>query len=213
MELLGRVAIIALVVIVIAAAAFLLATHVIAGPLTSQQAVQYVLSDMRAGNPSANITVINVSASALKADSWNIVLSVVYNASRSCPTLFIEDFDYPAVGLVPSVDNLYTTHCVVYGISTAPSYVISSPYIAIARSTNQSTQIMAYANTFGYNNTFVRARFFSTLNPNATPLQENLTSVWLINYTAQGANYSEYAIMSSSGAMIANYNEQSAAQK
>ncbi len=206
MELLGRVAIIAAVVIVIAAVAFLLSSHVISGALTSQQAVQYVLSDMRASNPSANITVINVSASALKAGSWNIVLSAVYNASKPCPTLFIEDFDYPATGLVPSVDNLYTSHCVIYGISTAPSYVISSPYIAIARSYNQSfAPITAYVRAAGYNNTFVHARFFSTLNYSATPLNENFTSVWLINYTAKSANHSEYVVMSSSGAIIANY--------
>jgi hypothetical protein len=214
MELLGRVAVIALIVVVAAAAAFLLSGHVISGPLTSQQAVQYVLSDMRASNPSANITVINVSASALKASSWDIVLSAVYNASKPCPTLFIEGFDYPATGLVPSVDNLYTAHCVIYGISTAPSYVISSPYIAIARSYNQSfAPVMTYVNGFGYNNTFVHARFFSTLGGNATPLGETFSSVWLINYTAKNAGYSEYAVMSSSGSIIANYTAQAAMQK
>src|SRR5271157_5012392 len=138
MELLGRVAMIALIVIAIASAAFLLSTHAISPNLTAPQAVQYVLSDMRASNPSANISVINVSPSTLKQGSWDVVLSVVYNASTPCPTLFIEGFDYPATGLVPSVDNLYTSHCVISGISIAPSYVISSPYIAIARSYNQS---------------------------------------------------------------------------
>jgi hypothetical protein len=208
MELMGRVAVIALVVIVAAALGFLLFDHVISGPLTSQQAVQYVMSDMRASNPTASIAVINVTSSTLKAGSWDIALSVVYNSSEPCPTLFIEGFDYPATGLVPSVDNLYTSHCVIYGISTAPSYVISSPYIAIARSYNQSfAPITSYVSTFGYNNTAVHAKFFSALAGNATPLRENFTSVWLINYTAKGAAYSEYAVMSSSGTIVAHYIE------
>jgi len=208
MELLGRVAMIALIVIAIASAAFLLSTHAISPNLTAPQAVQYVLSDMRASNPSANISVINVSASTLKAGSWDVVLSVVYNASRPCPTLFIEGFDYPATGLVPSVDNLYTSHCVVYGLSTAPSYVISSPYIAIARSYNQSFMpVTSYVDGFGYNNTQVHARFFSSIGMTSTPLQRNFTSVWLVNYTARDATYSEFAVMSSSGSIIANYTE------
>ncbi len=211
MELIGRVAIIAVVVIMIAAAAFLLFSHVIAGQLTSQQAVQYVLSDVRASNPSANITIINVSSS--KVVSWNITLSVVYNASKPCPTLFIEYFDYPATGLVPTTENRYTANCVVYGLSTAQPYVISSPYIAIARSYNQSAQMRAYVHTFGYNNTTVHANFYSALGASATPLGENFTSVWLINYTAKSAGYSEYAILGSSGAVIANYTSQIPAQK
>jgi hypothetical protein len=206
MELFGRVAIIAAVVIVVAAAASLLPSHVIAGAPTSQQAVQYVIRDMRANNPRANITVINVSSSTLKSGSWNIVLSVVYNASRPCPTLFIEGFDYPATNLVPSVDNLYTAHCVIYGVSDAPSYVISSPYIAIAMSYNQSpAAIRSYVDTFGYNNTRVAAKFFPTMSSGATPAGRNFTSVWLINYTANDATYSEYAVMGSSGLMLANY--------
>ncbi len=206
MELLGRVAIVAGIVIVLAAAVFLLSKHVMSGPLTSQQAVQYVLRDMRDNNPSANITVINVSSSTLKSGSWDIVLSVVYNASRPCPTLFIEAFDYPATNLVPSVDNLYTSHCVIYGVSTAPSYVISSPYIAIAMSYNQSpVRVRSYVDAFGYNNTRVAAKFFSALGSGATPTGKNFTSVWLINYTANDANYSEYVVMGSSGSMLANY--------
>lgn len=208
MDLLGRVAIIVLVVIVAATVAFMLIGPVFSGPLTSQQAVQLVLKDMRNSTPDANISVITVQPSTLKTGSWNIVLSVVYNASKPCPTLFIETFDYPALGFVPSVDNLYTSHCVIYGISTAPSYVISSPYIAIARSYNQSfAPVTSYVKTFGYNNTVVHARFLSQ-GGNATPLNGNFTSVWLVNYTAKNAPYSEYVVMSSSGTIVANYTSQ-----
>lgn len=206
MELFARVGVIAVLVIAIAALAFIATGHGISAPLTQDQAVQYVLSDVRSNNPAANISVIAVSPSVLKAGSWDIVLSVVYNATRPCPTLFIEAFDYPATGFVPSVDNLYTTRCVVYGASTAPSYVISSPYIAIARSYNQSfAPITDYVGAFGYNNTQVRARYFANLNESETPLQRPFQNVWLINYTARYATYSEFVIMTASGSMLANY--------
>ncbi|MDE1810819.1 MAG: hypothetical protein KGH66_02150, partial [Candidatus Micrarchaeota archaeon] len=130
-----KVGVIVVVLIVIAGAAFILFQHTAAsGAVSSDQAVQFVKSDLLQMNPSANITLINVSPSRLQTGSWNIVLSVVYNATRPCPTLFIEGYDYPATGLVPSLDNLYTTKCVINGVSGAPSYVISSPEIAIARS-------------------------------------------------------------------------------
>lgn len=208
MELLARVGIISVIVIVIASVAFLLLQQSLSGSVTSPQAVQYVLSDMRAINPTANISVIGVSPSTLKSGSWSVVLSVVYNATRPCPTLFIEAFDYPATGFVPSVDNLYTTRCVVYGLSVAPSYVISSPYIAIARSFNQSPPVLTgYVGSYGYNNTQVHAAYFANLGANATPLRQPFQNVWLMNYTAKYATYSAFVVMSSSGAIIANYTQ------
>jgi hypothetical protein len=206
MDLLGTVAIIAIVLIIIFTAGFVLLKNNTEKQLSSAQAVQFVLNDLKASNPNANITVINVSNSTLKKGSYDIVLSIVYNASKPCPTLFIEGFDYPATGLVPSVDNLYTKNCIIYGISSAPSYVISSPQIAIARSYNQGiSQITNYVSTFGYNNTMVTARFYPYLNDNATNLGQSYYNVWLIKYKAKSINYSVYAVMDSSGTVIANY--------
>jgi hypothetical protein len=206
MDLLGTVAVIVLVLILVLTAGFVLLKHNTQTTLTSAQAVQLVINDLKTSNPGANITVVNVSNSTLKQGSYNIVLSIVYNSTKPCPTLFIEGFDYPATGLVPSVDNLYTKNCIIYGLSTAPSYVISSPEIAIARSYNQGiNQITSYVSTFGYNSTSVNAMFYPYLNANTTKLGRSFYNVWLIKYKATGANYSVYAVLDSSGAVAGNY--------
>lgn len=204
MGLLTRVAIIVLILIVVFTAGFLIFRRTTSHQLTPQQAEQFVINDLKSSNPSANISVISITNSTLKAGSYNIVLSIVYNATRPCPTLFIEGFDYPATGLVPSIDNLYTKNCVIYGLSDAPSYVISSPEIAIARSYNQGIgQITSYVSTYGYNNTVVTAKFYPSLND--TSLGNNFYNAWLIRYRATNSNYSIYAVMDSSGTVVGNY--------
>lgn len=206
MDLLGKVAIVVVILVVVFSAGFIIFKRSTESQLTSSQAVQFVINDLKASNPGANITIINVSNSTLKRGSYNIVLSIIYNATRPCPTLLIEGFDYPATGLVPSVDNLYTKNCEIYGLTGAPSYVISSPEIAIARSYNQGIgQITNYVSTFGYNNTIVTARFYPSLSDNVTHLGQNFHNVWLIKYNAMNANYSVYAVLNSSGAVAGNY--------
>ncbi|HVC58443.1 MAG TPA: hypothetical protein VND15_03140 [Candidatus Acidoferrales bacterium] len=207
MDLFLKVGIIVVVLIVVAGIGFILFQHAKGSTaVTSDQAVQFVKSDLIEMNPSANITTINVSPSRLQTGSWDIVLSIVYNATRPCPTLLIQGFDYPATGLVPSLDNLYTTKCVIYGMSDAPSYVISSPLIATARSYNESPKsVSTYVSAYGYNNTVVHSKFYTMLNSSVTGSSRNFTNVWLVNYTANRATYSEYLVMDSSGTVIANY--------
>ncbi|MGI0135315.1 MAG: hypothetical protein ACREBW_10205 [Candidatus Micrarchaeaceae archaeon] len=209
MDLFAKVGIAVIVLIIIAAAAFVVASHATGGGnVSSSTAQSLVISDLKSASPGANITVISVTPSTLQQGSWNIVLALAYNSTRPCPTLSIEAFDYPATGLVPSVDSLYTKSCVIYGISQAPSYVISSPLIAIARSYNQSSSPGAsYVNAFGYNNTAVNAKFYASLNASATPLDTIYYNAWLINYTASGAQYSQFIVMDSSGQITANYTQ------
>jgi hypothetical protein len=84
--------------------------------------------------------------------------------------------------------------------------VISSPAVAIARSYSSGVApVLDYVKAYGYNNTVVHARFFSMLNKNMTPMNQTFSNVWLINYTAKGAVYSQFAILSSSGSIIGNY--------
>lgn len=212
MDLFAKVGIVVIALIIIAAVAFVIASHTNSGGnIPSSSAESLVISDLKSANPNANITVVSVSPSTLEAGSWNIALAVAYNTTRPCPTLSIEAFDYPATGLVPSVDSLYTKGCVIYGISQAPSYVISSPLIAIANSYNQtSSPAKGYVSTFGYNNTVVRAKYYATLNASATPLNATYYNVWLVNYTSKYATYSLFLLTASSGNIIANYTQRRA---
>ena len=201
MGLLERAIVAAVVIVlVVAGVIFIYGKSAQAAPLTESQAVQIVGSDIRAGNPAANITLISVSNSSTEKDSWNVVYSVAYNVTRPCPTLQIEGFDYPATGLVPSIDNLYTQNCTIYGISDAPTYVISSPEIAIVRSyTIHNATIDNYVSDYGYNNTRVYARFYQNLPANETPNGTNMSAVWVVRYSASGASSFEYAVMGQAG--------------
>ncbi len=201
MELLERVAILAIIiVVVIAGLVFLYGDSIKPAPLTESQAIQIVGSDIRAGNPAANITLISASNSTAENNSWNIIYSVAYNVTRACPTLQIEGFDYPATGLVPSIDNLYTQNCTIYGISDAPTYVISTPEIAIVRSyTIHNSTIDSYVSDYGYNNTYVYARFYQNLPANETPNGANMSAVWVVKYSSPASAASEYAIMNQAG--------------
>ena len=106
--------------------------------------------------------------------------------------------------------NLYTQKCVVYGLSDdAPTYVISSPYIAIAQSYNQSlshniTQVTYYVSDYGYNNTAVSAQYYPYLNNTQTNLAKGYYNVWLVRYKAVAANYSVYTVLGNS-TVLANY--------
>ena len=193
----------AIIVLVIAGVIFIYGNGAHAAPLTESRAIQIVGSDIRAGSPAANITLISVSNSSAERNSWNIVYSVAYNVTRPCPTLQIEGFDYPATGLVPSIDNLYTQACTIYGISDAPTYVISSPEIAIVRSyTIHNSTIDNYVSDYGYNNTRVYARFYQNLPASDTPSGSNMSAVWVVRYSANGASSSEYAVMNQAGSML-----------
>ncbi len=205
MNLFAKVTLGIVILVIVAAVAFLAVRHFSSSTITPQQAEAFVVSDLKQQDPSVNITIVNVSPSSLEKGSWNVVVGLVYNASRACPTVLIEGYDYPAMTLLSSIYNLYTNGCKIYGISSAPSYVISLPQIAIARATNMSTPASSYVYTFGYNNTFVKAKHFSILNSSATPFGENFTDVWLVNYTATNANYSEYVVLSSYGSSLGAY--------
>jgi hypothetical protein len=207
MDLLEKVAVIAIVVIAVAALGFFLYSAVSGGALTEQQALQTVRNDEALKHPNANISVISVTPSTLKANSWDMVFSIVDNGTRPCPALSIEEFDYPAFSLLNSTVNTYTKGCKVYGEASN----ISTPAIAIVESYNNtingtsSEAARDYVSTYGYNNTVVHARSFAVLNSSTTPLDETLDNVWIVNYTATGASHSLFVIIGRSGSVVASY--------
>jgi hypothetical protein len=189
MDLLEKVGIIVVILVVVFSAVFLLMQSGKKSQLTAAQALQFVINDVRAASPNANITVVSVSNSTVQKGSYSIVLSVVYNATRACPTLFIDMFDYPAFSLSNSTENLYTygnqSMCTINGLvnSSTSTYLIGSPYVAIARSySSKIPQIMNYVKRFGYNNTNVDASYYSNLTN--THLPNNYYNAWLVRYNA-----------------------------
>ncbi len=216
MDLLAKVGVLIVVLIIIFSAGFLLFVHPSRSQLTQAQAEQTVLTDIKTLNPNATVSIVAASASKQYNGSWDIVLSVVYNATRPCPSLSIQEYDYPALGLsgTPVTDNQYSGvsggHCVIYGLSSAPTYVISSPEIAIARSYNASPpELVAFVNMYGYNDINAYASFFANMSPSTTPLNATFSNVWLVNYTSPLSPTREYVILGQSGQILGNYTETS----
>ncbi len=212
MELLGKVAIIVIVLVIIFSAAFLIFQNTNKAPITAAQAEQFAINDVKASNPNANITIVSVSNSTVQKGSYSIVMSVAYNTTRACPTLFIDLFDYPVFSLSNSTENLYTygnaNKCTVNGLlnSSSTNYVIGSKYVAIARSYSQNIpQIIAYVSRYGYNSTNVSAAYYPNLSARITGLSNNYYNAWLVHYKAAKANYSVYAVIDSAGSVAANY--------
>jgi hypothetical protein len=210
MDLLEKVGVIVIVLVVVSSIVFLLLQNGKNPQLTASQAVQLVINDVRATNPNANITVVSVSNSTVQKGSYSIVLSVAYNSTRACPTLFIDMFDYPAFSLSNSTENLYTygnaNRCTINGLvnSSTSTYVIGSKYVAIARSYSKNIpQITSYVNSYGYNNTDVDASYYSNLT-NAH-LANTYYNAWLVRYKASAADYSVYVVIDSSGSVAGNY--------
>ncbi len=202
MGLIRSVAILSLVIVAVIATAFGISSLLRGAQgqsVTQAQAEQFVLNDLRQSSPGADITIINVTSSTLKAGSWDVVVSVVSNATTPCPTFLTEQFDYPAVTLVPSVEDLYTSGCKVYGLANAPSYVISAAPVAITRAYDfGNSTILDYIGAH-MNDVVVHARLYTVLNASATPLARQFNDTWLINYSASGAPVSLHVLMDRSG--------------
>ncbi|MEM3827037.1 MAG: hypothetical protein QXR58_00345 [Candidatus Micrarchaeaceae archaeon] len=207
MHLLSKVTLIAIIIILLALIVFYAARQPASSAITKQQAESFVISDLMQSNPNASINVINAAPSTLKSGSWSIMVSIIYNSTRACPTVLVKSFDYPAFTLSSVVDS-YTTGtipCAVHGLSNVSSYLISLPQVAIAIATNSSMQASSYASLFGYNKTVAHAHFYSSLASSSTPLGKNLSNVWLVNYTASDSNYSEYVVLGSTGGVVGSF--------
>ncbi len=204
MGLLSTAAIIAVIAIIIAGVVLYAFTRApVASKLTLNQAEALVINDIKAQNPTANVTLLpGVSNSNLEQGSFYIPLSVVYNGTSPCPTLLIETFDYPATGLHPSNDTQLTSYngyaCNVYIHGELPPY---APLFIASSYASGNNAITAYVNMFGYSGTSVSANY----QTNATILG-NSTNVWLIKYSATGSSNSLYAILDPSGAILQTYN-------
>lgn len=204
MELLAKIGVLVVILIVIAGIIFALTYTVANTKLTAQQATNLVITDLKQSNPGATVFTINVMNSPTYNDSYDITMGVVLNATSPCPTLFIDSFDYPAFSLLNSTDTLFTTKCMISNAASTSPYLISSPFVAIARASNASIAALSdYINSYGYSNITVYAsRFVNTFN---SPIGA-YSNVWLVNYTAKNVPYSEYVVIDySSGSVLGNY--------
>jgi hypothetical protein len=205
MGLLLSVAVIAVIVIAVAAIAFLVFTTAAVNPLlTVANAKSLVVNDIKTQSPNANVTIISVSNST-HAASWLITLSIIYNGSKPCPTVLIEQFDYPATGLHPTNDTQASGFnsgvCSVYIHGSLPPY---APLFIASSYASKNPYLISYTTEFGYGNTFVTAT--PSQDETNSSLFGNQTNVWLVRYKATTANYSISAVLDQSGKVMQTYN-------
>ncbi|MEM3841099.1 MAG: hypothetical protein QXN59_00165, partial [Candidatus Micrarchaeaceae archaeon] len=172
MDLLSK-AIITAVILVIAAILLISFRDLIpvhSKPLNATSVSQLVISDMKQSYPNATISLLYANRSYSNSSSWTVTLGVVYGPSTPCPTVKVENFNYPATGLLPTVIEVYSNYskgvCHVYGLpnSALPyfSYTVTSPETAIARAYNSDyAPLVQFINQSGFSNVTASASFFN----------------------------------------------------
>ncbi|MCL4375323.1 hypothetical protein M1394_00790 [Candidatus Marsarchaeota archaeon] len=205
MDLLSKTVIVAAVIIVIMIAFYygVVGLHLGKKAVTSQEAAQIVLTDLKNSNQNAVINITNVSPSVYSG-SWHIIASVVYNATSPCPSYSVYSFDYPQYGLVNRTENSYTYACQIYGYGGSGPYEIESYPAAITFSyISNTTGVMRYIHKYGFSNVRVRATY-----QNRTMLSgRNFSNVWVVVYSSNATQTSLYDILSQqNGSVEAVYN-------
>jgi hypothetical protein len=212
MGILSTAAVIAVIAIVVAGGLFVLLHKTTTSKLTAQGAEGLVVNDIKAQNPGANVSLINATNSTQAKNSWLITLSVVYNGSRPCPTVQIEQFDYPAFGLHSYNPNTYSSfnsgvcHVPPTQNQALPVTLPIKSAIVIATSyASGYNAITSYVNLYGYNNTHVSACLVPSTDCNGAAFGGNETNTWLVKYNASDATYSLYVTLDQSGTVLNSY--------
>ncbi len=184
MDLLAKVLILAVVLIAVLASARYLVSQS-PGQVSNAQAVASVTNYLNTNYPGAVVNITSVNASQVPG-SWHIVAAIINNASSACPDYFVESFDYPKFGFVPTPQNNYTSGCVIYGVQKGLPYNVTSYPVAVAKSYDYNlTQVRIFMNRYGYSNVQVSATYHNSI----TLDYKNYSHVWLVTYSDTHAPY------------------------
>lgn len=203
MELLSKVAIVAVILIALSISAALLLRHSSQpSNITASYAKSFVLADLHQSAPTANFTVLNVSSGG--TNSWTVLVAASYNTTTPCPTYLTESFNYPGTNLAPTIDNIYISNCTVRQVPSSSGGEITLPVIAIGEATEQARSggdplLLNYLQTHPLDSIYTRAYFYSSYNSIVEGTRVNGSDIWVVNYTSKDANYSVYAVLNSTG--------------
>ncbi len=203
MDLLSKTAIVVAVIVIAVFAGYSLSKYVSFGQqVTEAQAESLVLHDLQNANPGAVVNVTNATPSQYLG-SWHIVTSVVTNETSPCPSYYLYSFDYPKYGFVYRVDNIYTSNCLIYGITPGKPYPIGSYPVAITKAHLLNLSVVnKFIEKYGFGGVVVRANYYGTIFFN----NANYTKVWLVNYTtANSVSYVSVLISQSNGTEETTY--------
>jgi hypothetical protein len=199
MDLLTRVVVYAVIIVAVLFAVYYAAGMIPAPAPTRQQAAvnitQYLDGIYGSG---ANVTITNITQSSKYPGSWQVLASVVENATSPCPSYQSYYYIYPKFGLVNVTENIYTTgipNCTVRYY--APGNKVTSAPEAITLAHNISS-VRQYIQSYGFSNVKVSAMPY-----NQTIISgRNFSNVWWISYVAPKANYTLYAVISQNNGSV-----------
>ncbi|MDE1825541.1 MAG: hypothetical protein KGH61_03665 [Candidatus Micrarchaeota archaeon] len=203
MNLLMQVIVAAIIVAVILVVVYVGVQSIGLGQhVTELQAVSLVQHDIQNQNPDTLVEITNVTPSQYSG-SWHITAAVTYNSTSPCPSYVSYSFDYPKYGFVSTLENNYTSDCVIYGFDKNKSYVFEFGPLAVARSYDLGIpSVNAFVEKFGFSNVTAQATFYNVLNVGG----KSQSDVWLVNYSSPRSKYSEFvALTQVNGNLIANY--------
>ncbi len=202
MELLERVGIIAIVVVIVFSLAVLIhgfITHKSSSYVSESDALSTVMSDIKLNNPSSNVTLLSIKKSNISNDTWSMSFRVINYQDYACPTLEIENYNYPALTLVPSVINVYTSDCKIF--VSNPCYVsnITSYPILLACLYHQNdSELNGFINTYGYHTVKANPKFYKSYVQNNKTYED----VWFTKYYTANSTYNLSVLSDFNGVII-----------
>ena len=170
--------------------------------LTRSEAVSQVVDYLQNSNQGAVVNITNATEST-SPGSWDVVATVITNATKQCPSYLAYYFDYPRYGFVNGTQTIYTSGCKVYGYNKSRTYIIGSYPVAITMVHLLNLSVVnKFSGEYGAN-VVVSAYYNKTSNVGG----QEYNNTWTIRYSAPEASNSLYIVISQlNGTYIASYN-------
>ncbi|MEM3791484.1 MAG: hypothetical protein QXL16_02035 [Candidatus Micrarchaeaceae archaeon] len=199
MDLLSKSLIFALVASLAIVAIYSAVARSSKGGITESDVINLIQSTLAREYPGASINVTNVSFSRYY-NSWHVVVKIVKNETKPCPTYIIIAFDYPRFSLVNGTpENIYTSSCKVYGYTDKGPFIIYAPPVAIAYSYSLNlSEVNSFVGRYGYANVFANASLLNSSIINGRVY----SNVWLVKYYTPLSSNEVYVYLSESNGTL-----------
>lgn len=192
----SKQAVLILAAVVVILALLMLATR---RETTKEEALKFVKDDI-AAKYGAEAVLANFNAT--KQDgSWSIQADVVTNAEPACPARTRLYYNYPAFGYVTRTPETITANCqICIGIEPGECRIFFDDEAVIASHSRQGgLDVSDYIKT--YADARPSANFYGEGESYAHD-GKDYSSVWLVDWSAQGANYTVHALVDPNGGTI-----------
>jgi hypothetical protein len=159
---------------------------------------KFVLDDLNAKYPNADVKEIIEMKSSDMNESWQIKARVTFNYSSPCPVRMNVYYDYPRKGFVETPPDYITKNCeVCVGVSTC---ILGTPEEAIIAShtLSGSSPVQNFINS--HLNAKASAKFYSEY---LDPIEKKpYKDVWIVKWTSETTNYGLIVLISNDAKIL-----------